>query len=99
MIKENCDASDVEVLLDTAVVLLAAVLLATVPFTAKLGTERCLTAQENKLDHMGGSFMRLFFLVVGFWKKRHMGERRLTKVTERIRFRNSREQNKQEYTR
>ena len=39
MIKENCDAPDVEVLVETAVVLLAAVLL-----TAKLGTERCLTA-------------------------------------------------------
>ena len=49
MIKENCDASDVEVLVDTAVVplavmLLAAVLLAAVLLAAELGTERCLTA-------------------------------------------------------
>ena len=43
--------------------------------------------------------MRRFFLVVEFWKKMQIGGRGLTKVTERFRFRNSREQNKQEYIR
>ena len=48
MMKENCDASDVEVLVDTALVLLAAnealVDTGMVLLAAKTGTERCLTA-------------------------------------------------------
>ena len=48
---------------------------------------------------MGGASIRRFFLVVEFWKKMHIGERELTKVTERVPFRDSEEQNKQEYVR
>ena len=48
---------------------------------------------------MGGASMRRFFLAVEFGKKMHVGECRLTKVAERVRFRNAKEQNKQEYIR